>query len=114
MKKPAVIDRRLLCFSQNPKIRADLPAGSGLPIAIGAVYRLVSAGLERYFSSLAALSTGSREQLTPRAAATTSAAKTFCLACLTAFGTALRFIGVTFRLEKLLVFGTEREGSTTI
>jgi hypothetical protein len=114
MKKPAVIDRRLLCSCKHPYDREDLPAGSGLPIAIGAINRLISAGLERYFSSLATLSAGSREQLTPRAAAATSAAKTFCLACLTAFGTALRFIGVAFRLEKLLVFGTEREGSTTI
>jgi len=71
--------------------------------------------LEGDFSCFAALGTGSGEHLTTRTASTTAAAsKTLGLPGLTALGAAFRFVRVTFRLEKLLVFGTERKGRATI
>jgi len=68
--------------------------------------------LEGDFGCFAALGTGSGEHLTTRAAA--AASKTLGLPGLTALGAAFRFVRVTFRLEKLLVFGTERKGRATI
>jgi len=68
--------------------------------------------LEGDFGRFAALGTGSGEHLTTRTAA--AASKTLGLPGLAALGAAFRFVRVTFRLEKLLVFGTERKGRATI
>ncbi len=90
----------------------NLFRGSGLAEAIAAVDRLITAGLERHFGGFAALSTGCREHLA--FAAAESAAITLGLPCLTAFGTALRLVGVSFGLEEFLVFSAERKGSAAI
>jgi hypothetical protein len=70
--------------------------------------------LEGDFSCFAALGTGSGEHLTTGTAATTAASKTLGLPGLTALGAAFRFVRVAFRLEKFLVFSTERKGRATI
>ena len=95
-------------LSQN---RTGLSGGSSLTETIAAVDGFITAGLEGDFGGFTALGTGSGEHL---AFAAESAAVTFGLPCLTAFGTALWLIGVAFGLEEFLIFSAERKGSATI
>jgi hypothetical protein len=67
--------------------------------------------LEGDFGGFTALGAGGGEHLT---FGTESAAITFGLPCLTAFGTALGLIGIAFGLEEFLVFSAERKSSAAI
>jgi hypothetical protein len=93
------------------KNRTDLSFHSNLAETIAAVDRLVAAGLEGDFGLFAALGADSREHLALRAV---SAAITLGFPCLTAFRTALGFVGIASGLEEFLVFGAMRKGSTAI
>lgn len=86
----------------------QLPAGSDFAVAITAIDRLITAGLEGYLGAFAAFGTGCRVHLA-RGAVAAAETVTRGFLCLAAFGTALRFVGVTFGLEKFLVLNAESE-----
>ncbi len=81
-------------------------------VAISAVNRLVTAGLERDFGGLAALRAGCGERLA--GSSITGAAAAFCFSCLTAGRAALGLVSKAFLLEKFLVFGAENERRAAI
>jgi hypothetical protein len=94
---------------------SELPRGAIFPVAIVAINRFVTARLEGNFCGFAALGAGSGEHLTSRSTSTASAsAIPIGFPCLTAFRTALRLIGVAFRLEKFLIFSAEGKGRAAI
>jgi len=102
-----------------------LACRSDFTITIAAVDWLVTAGLERYFSSFAALTAGSGEHLAGRGAiapvtvavasagaAAGSAGR--CFTCLTAVGTALRLVREASLLEMFLLFSGEGKRGAAI
>jgi hypothetical protein len=71
--------------------------------------------LEGDFGGFATLAAGGGEHLAFGSTKSAAAASIpLGLPSLTAFGTALWLVSVALRLEKLLVFGTERESRATI
>ena len=89
----------------------QLSGWSHLSETVAAVNGFVTARLEGNFGGFAALGAGSGEHLAFGAIA---AAETFAFPRLTTLGAPLRFIGITFAREELLVLGTVNEGSATI
>jgi hypothetical protein len=85
---------------------------SDLAIAIAAVNRPITTGLERYFSFLATLSTDYAKHLA--GSPVTAAPEALGLPCLAARRTALGLIGVSSGLKKLLLFCTVDKGLATI
>jgi hypothetical protein len=85
-----------------------LPADSDLAVTKAAIYRPALFGLEGYGSGLAAIGTSSGVSLA-QVVDTGGTFRSVCLSCLTAFGAALGFVGITFLLELLLFSYGERK-----
>ena len=85
---------------------------SDFAIAIAAVNRPITAGLERYFSFLATLGTDYGKHLA--GSPITAAPETLAFPCLTARRTAFGLVGVSSGLKKLLLFRAVDKGLATI
>ena len=87
---------------------------AGLDVAISAIYRLVAARLEGYFSLFTALRAGGRIHLPWSAAHTTAIPKALGSTILPAGWASLRFIGIALGSEEFLLFCGERKGIAAI
>ncbi len=87
---------------------------AGLDIAVSAIYRLVAARLEGYFSLFAALRAGGRIHLPWSTTHSAAISKAFGSPILPAGRASLRFIGIAFGSEEFLLFYGEGEGIAAI
>ena len=92
--------------------QTSLSGRSDFSVAITTVHWLITARFKRYFGVFATLGACSGEHLAWGSVTATSVA--LGLPCLAARWTALWLISVAFRLEELLLFSAEGEGSPTI
>jgi hypothetical protein len=83
-------------------------------VAISAIYRLVAAWLEGYFSLFAALRAGCRIHLPWSTAHAAAVSKALGSPVLPAGRASLRFIGIAFGSEELLLFYGEGKGIAAI
>ncbi len=87
---------------------------AALDVAVPAIYRLVAARLERYFSLLAALRAGRRIHLPGSSAHAAIVSKTLGSPILPTCRAALGFIGIAFGSKEFLLLNGKRESIAAI
>jgi hypothetical protein len=91
---------------------AGLPVRANLAIAITAINRFITTGLEGDFGALTTFGTGGWEHLARGSKAAIPVA--LRLPCLSALRASLGFVGVAFGLEEFLVLSREGKAGSTI
>jgi len=95
-------------------VKSALSTQSDFAVAISTIDRPAIDRLKRHFGVFAALGAYGREHLAWGSVAVATTSVPLCLPCLSAWGTALGFIGIALGLKELLVLSGEAEVSPTI